>query len=166
MVVSPTTGRLTVVSSERGGERVRGGVAGAVGYLGEAEVAGTQVVSGESHAPLGEVLHRCLAESPLECSGESRSGEAAEVGEFGHSPRMARVGVDGAERWVETPIGRGLIPAWRLGAQPERSTYGLDQNDVEEPVEDCLLARCGSCQFAGQQADGIMQWVVFGVWQT
>jgi hypothetical protein len=50
-----------MVASERGGEGVRRGVAGAAGYLGEAEFAGAEVVSGEGHAPLGEVLHRCLA---------------------------------------------------------------------------------------------------------
>ena len=74
MLVSPAAGRLTMVASERGGERVRGGVAGAVGYLGEVEVAGAKVVSGEGHAPLGEVLHRRLAESLLERSGEGRAG--------------------------------------------------------------------------------------------
>ena len=133
-----------MVSSERGSERVHGGVAGAVGYLGEAEVAGAQMVSGEGHAPVGEILHRCLAESLLECSGEGRPGETAEASEFRHGPRMAGVGVDGAERRVQTLIGRGLIPARRLGAQPQRSTYGLYQNDVEEPIEDRLLAGCGS----------------------
>ncbi|MCU1493791.1 MAG: hypothetical protein JWO62_1555 [Acidimicrobiaceae bacterium] len=61
VVLSPAAGRLTMVASERGGEGVRRGVAGAAGYLGEAEFAGAEVVSGEGHAPLGEVLHRCLA---------------------------------------------------------------------------------------------------------
>ena len=39
MVLSPLAGRLTMVAPERGGEGVRGAVASAVGYLGEAEVA-------------------------------------------------------------------------------------------------------------------------------
>jgi len=40
VVLSPAARRLTMVASERGGEGVRGGVAGAAGYMGEAEVAG------------------------------------------------------------------------------------------------------------------------------
>ena len=103
-----------MVSSERGSERVNGGVADTVGYLGEAEVAGAQVVSGEGHAPLGEILHRCLAQSVLECPGERRPGETAEASEFGHGPGMAGFGVDGAERRVQALIRRGLIPAWSL----------------------------------------------------
>ena len=41
----------------------------------------------------------------------------------------------------------------------------MDQDDVEEPVEDGLLAGCRGRQFAREQADGIVQWVVFGVRQ-
>jgi len=40
VVLPPATGRLTMMASECGGESVRRGVAGAVGYLGEAQVAG------------------------------------------------------------------------------------------------------------------------------
>jgi hypothetical protein len=41
----------------------------------------------------------------------------------------------------------------------------MDQDDVEEPVEDRLLAGLRGRQFAGEQADGIVQWVVIGVGQ-
>ncbi len=142
VLVSPSARRFAVVASERGGERVRGGVAGAAGYLGEVEVAGAKVVSGEGHSPLSEVLHRRLAESLLECSGEGRPGETAQGSEFSHSPRMGGVSVDGAERCVEARVTRGLVPAWGLGALAERGTYGVDQDNVEEPVEDGLLAGC------------------------
>ncbi len=131
-----------MVAPERGGERVRGGVAGAAGYLGEVEVAGAKVVSGEGHSPLSEVLHRRLPESLLERSGEGRPGETAEGSEFSHRPRMGGISVDGAEGWVEAGVTRGLVPAWGLGALAERSTYGVDQDNVEEPVEDGLLAGC------------------------
>ena len=100
------------------------------------------MVPGEGHAPLGEVLHRRLAESVLECSGEGRPGETAQGSEFGNGPWMGGVGVDGSERWVQARICRGLVPARCLGALSERGTYGVDQDDVEEPVEDRLLAGC------------------------
>jgi hypothetical protein len=41
----------------------------------------------------------------------------------------------------------------------------VDQDDVEEPVEDRLLAGCRARQFAGQHADGIVQRVGIGVGQ-
>jgi hypothetical protein len=41
----------------------------------------------------------------------------------------------------------------------------VDQDDVEEPVEDRLLAGCRGRQFAGEQADGVVQWVVIDVGQ-
>ena len=142
MVLSPSAGRLTMVAAERGGEGVGGAVAGAAGYLGEAEVARAQMISGEGHPPLGEVVNRRLAEGLLECPGEGRPGETAEGSESGNGPWVAGVGVDGAERGVQARICRGLIPAWRLGALAERGAYGVDQDDVEEPVEDSLLAGC------------------------
>ena len=120
VALSPAAGWLTVVASERGGEGVRGGVAGTPCYLGEAEVGGAEMVSGEGHAPLGEVLHRGLTEGVLECSGEGGSGETAEGGEFGNGPWMGRVGMDGSEGWVQARIRRSLIPALRVGALAER----------------------------------------------
>jgi hypothetical protein len=59
-----------VVASERRGECVRRRVAAADGYLGKAEIAEAEMVPGEGHAPLGEVLHRCLGECALEGAGE------------------------------------------------------------------------------------------------
>jgi hypothetical protein len=41
----------------------------------------------------------------------------------------------------------------------------VDQDDVEKPVEDRLLAGCRRRQFAREQADGVMQWVVVGMWE-
>jgi hypothetical protein len=41
----------------------------------------------------------------------------------------------------------------------------VDQDDVEEPVEHRLLARCRGRQFAGEQADGVVKRVVVGMWQ-
>ena len=41
----------------------------------------------------------------------------------------------------------------------------MDQDDVEEPVEDCLLTGCRGRELPGEQADGIVQWVVIGVSQ-
>ncbi len=140
VLLSPSAGRFTMVAPERGGERVRGAVAGAAGDLGEVQGAGAKLVARQGHSPLSEVLHRCLAESLLECSGEGRPGETAEGGEFSHGPRMGGVSVDGAECWAEARVCRGLVPPWGLGALAERSTYGVDQDNVEEPVEDGLLA--------------------------
>jgi hypothetical protein len=59
-----------MVPSKRRGESVRRGVPGEAGYLSEADITATQMVSGEGHAPVGEVLHRRLTESGLECSRE------------------------------------------------------------------------------------------------
>jgi AcrR family transcriptional regulator len=58
----PLARRLSVVPAERRGEGVRRGVAGAVGDLGEGQLAGPQVVAGEGHPPVGQVLHGRLAE--------------------------------------------------------------------------------------------------------
>src|ERR1700733_10371302 len=124
--VSPSAGRFTMVAPERGGERVRRGVAGAVGYLREVEVTGAQMVSSEGHSPLSEVLHRRLVEGLLECPGECRPGETAERGEFGHRPCAGGVSVDGSQRSVEAGVCRGVIPAWPFRVLAERSPYGVD----------------------------------------
>jgi hypothetical protein len=58
----PLAWRLSVVPTERRGEGVRRGVAGPAGDLGEGQLAGPQVVAGEGHPPVGEVLHGRLAE--------------------------------------------------------------------------------------------------------
>jgi hypothetical protein len=58
----PLARRLSVVPAERRGEGMRRGVAGPVGDLGDGQLAGPQVVAGEGHPPVGEVLHWRLAE--------------------------------------------------------------------------------------------------------
>ena len=70
MVSAPLPWRLAMVPPERRGESVRRGVPGEVGYLTEAEITATQVVSGESHAPIGQVLHWRLTKGRSECSRE------------------------------------------------------------------------------------------------
>ena len=52
---------LAVVPAERGGEGVRRCVAGPAGDLGDGQLAGPQVVAGEGHPPVGQVLHGRLA---------------------------------------------------------------------------------------------------------
>jgi hypothetical protein len=41
----------------------------------------------------------------------------------------------------------------------------MDQDDVEEPVEDCLLTGFWGRKFAGQKCDGVAQWVVIDAGQ-
>src|SRR5580692_5394870 len=106
------------------------------------------MVSSEGHSPFSEVLHWCLAEGLLECSGEGRSGETAEGSQCGHRPWAGGLSMDGAQRRVEARVRGGAIPAWPLLALAERSSYGLDQDDVEEPVEDGLLTGCRGRKFA------------------
>ena len=48
----PLARRLSVVPAERRGEGVRRGVTGPAGDLGEGQLAGPQVVSGEGHPPV------------------------------------------------------------------------------------------------------------------
>ena len=108
-----------MMASECGGKRIGGGVAGAAGYLGQAEVPGPQVVSGESHPPLRQVLHWRLTESVLECSSERRSGKTAERGEVTNGPGVAGVGVDRSESELKSGIFRGVIPARRVSVLPE-----------------------------------------------
>ena len=147
-VSPPTAGGLPVVASKRRGERVRGGVAGAVGNLRKGQLAGAQVVPGEGHAPLGEVPHRRLAESVLKGSREGRSRKAAEGGELGHRPPMGRVGVHGAKGHAEAGVGSGSIPARRPGALAKRRADGVDQDDIKQPVQHCLLPWLRGRQFA------------------
>jgi AcrR family transcriptional regulator len=58
----PLAWGLSVVSAEGRCEGVRRGVTGAAGDLGEGQLAGPQVVAGEGHPPVGQVLHGRLAE--------------------------------------------------------------------------------------------------------
>jgi hypothetical protein len=137
-----------VVASKRRGERVWGGVADAVGDLREGQLACAQVVPGEGHAPLGEVLHRRLAESVLKGSRKGRSRKAAEGGELGHRPPVCSVGVYGAKSHAEAGVGRGSIPARRTDALAKRRADGVNQHHVEEPVQHCLLPWLGARQLA------------------
>jgi hypothetical protein len=41
----------------------------------------------------------------------------------------------------------------------------VDQDDVEKPVEDCLLTGFWGRKFAGEQADGVVQRVIIDVGQ-
>src|SRR5260370_2748142 len=68
---APLAGRASVVTAERRGKGVRRGVAGARGDLRERQFAGAQVISGQRHAPVGQVLHGCLTECLLKASRES-----------------------------------------------------------------------------------------------
>jgi hypothetical protein len=148
LVSSPTAGGLSVMASKRRGERVRGGVAGAVGDLREGQLAEAQVVPGEGHAPLGEVLHRRLAESVLKGSRKGRSRKAAEGGELGDRPPVGRVGVYGAKSHAQAGVGGGSIPARCTGALAKRGADGVNQDDVEQPVQHGLLPWLRGCQFA------------------
>jgi hypothetical protein len=135
-----------VVASERRGERVRGGVAGALGDLREGKLAGAQAVPGEGHAPLGEVLHRRLAETVLKGSREGCSRKAAEGGELGHRPPVSGVGVYGAKSHAEAGVGGGSIPARRTGALAKRRADCVNQDHVEQPVQHGLLTWLGARQ--------------------
>lgn len=67
MILSPAAGRLTVVSSERGGEGVRGGVPSAAGYLGEAQSskrASTGSPTGTTSSTSSPVMSSSTTSSP------------------------------------------------------------------------------------------------------
>lgn len=137
-----------MVALKRRGERVRGGVTDLVGDLREGQLAGAEVVPGESHAPLGQILHGRLTESLLKGSREGRSRKAAEGGELGYRPPAGRVGVHGTKRSGQAGVGRGLIPARRTGALAKRRADGVDEDDIEQPIQHCLLPGLRSRQFA------------------
>ena len=118
------------------------------------------MVTGEGHAPLGEVLHRRLAESVLKGSREGRSRKAAEGGELGHRPPVGRVGVHGAKGHAKARVGSRSIPAWRSGALAKRRADGVDQDDIEQPVQHCLLPWLRGRQFAREQPDDVVERVM------
>jgi hypothetical protein len=66
----PGPGRGAVVAAEGSRERVRRAISDRGGDVREAEFAGAQVVAGESHPPLREVLQRGLPERVPEDSRE------------------------------------------------------------------------------------------------
>jgi hypothetical protein len=55
LILSPAAGRLTMVVSERGGEGVRGGVAGAAGYREMLQILTETIASGRGSRPNGGV---------------------------------------------------------------------------------------------------------------
>ena len=63
-----------MLTSKCGSKGIRGHVSSAVGDLSEAEFPRAQMVAGEGHTPVGQVLHRCLAQRLLKCSGKGRTG--------------------------------------------------------------------------------------------
>ncbi|HEX2744903.1 MAG TPA: hypothetical protein VHN16_10940, partial [Streptosporangiaceae bacterium] len=72
----PGPGRDAVVAAEGGRERVRRAISDRGGDVREAEFAGAQVVAGEGHPPLREVLQRGLPERAPEDSRECGPGQA------------------------------------------------------------------------------------------
>src|SRR5512133_1678693 len=86
LLPAPESGGVLVVAVEGRGECVGRAVAGEFGDLGEGQVAGPQVVAGESHAPVGQVLHRGLTEGPRKNAREGRPGQSTDGGELGHRP--------------------------------------------------------------------------------
>src|SRR5580693_622379 len=111
--LSPGAGRVSVVAAEGRRERERGTVPGGVGDLGQAEIAGAQVVAGEGHPPFGQVLHGGLAERLAEGPCEGGSGQAADRGEFGNGPRAGRVLVHGLKRRAQPRVRGRSVPARR-----------------------------------------------------
>src|ERR1700728_1712082 len=87
---SPRSWWLAVVASERGRESVRRSIADCAGDVRHGEIAVAQVVAGEGHSPVGQVLHGSLAEGAAKGPGEGCSGQAADRGEFGDRPGIAK----------------------------------------------------------------------------
>jgi hypothetical protein len=71
LLLAPLTGRASMVTAERRGEGVGRGIAGARRDLRERQFAGAQVIPGQCHAPVGQVLDGCLTECLLKASRES-----------------------------------------------------------------------------------------------
>lgn len=67
----PGSGRAPVMAPEGGGERIGRAVAGQVGDLGQVHIAVAQVVAGQGHPPIRQILHGSLAERVAERPCES-----------------------------------------------------------------------------------------------
>src|ERR1700683_2997073 len=63
----------SVVAAECRREGVRRGINGTCADLRERQLACTQMISGQGHAPLGQVLHRRLTQRELKDPGERRA---------------------------------------------------------------------------------------------
>jgi hypothetical protein len=162
LLLVPQPGWLAVVAAEGGGEGVGRCVADTAGDLRKRGLARAQVISRERHAPAGQVLHRGLAERSLEAPREGRPGQPADGCQFGDRPRAGGIVVDGVQGRAQPGIGRGLEPARGTAARPEAGADGEDQENVEEPVEDGLLAGLRGGQFPRQHRDDVVQGIADG----
>jgi len=113
------------------------------------ELASQQVVASQREPPVGQVLHRRLAERTCEVAGERRTRLAlrcASSGTVTHAPAR-RAWLGGA---AESRIRRRVIPTWRRRAL---------SNDARMPMKGARravgrarsAAGCGVAQFAGDQ---------------
>ena len=162
LLLAPQPGRLAVAAAESRGEGIGRCVAGTFSDLRERRLTGAQVISRQRHAPVGQILHRGLAECALEASREGRPRQPADGCQFRDRPRVGGIVVDGLQSRSQSRIGRSLEPARGTAARPEARADSEDQENVEEPVEYGLLAGLRGGQFPRQYSDDIVHGIADG----
>jgi hypothetical protein len=153
---------LAVVAAERRGERVGRCVAGAFRHLRERRLTGAQVIARERHAQVGQVLQRGLPQRSLEAPRAGGPREPADGCQLRDRPRVRGLLVDGLQRRTQARVGRRLEPPGGVAALPEARADGEDEKDVEEAVEDGLLAGLCGGELLRQHSDDIAQGVADG----
>jgi AraC-like DNA-binding protein len=98
-------------------------------------------VGGECDPPAREERHRWLADQIVEAAGEGRARDARRLRQRRHRPRLRRAVVQQPQGGPDDGIGVRAVPGGRIRLRPrEPRAQDRDQQQVEEPVEDRLLA--------------------------
>jgi len=145
------------VAAEGRGERVWRLIASASSDLVQRGPAGEEEVARQGHAPIGQILHRCLAEDSRKDPRERGAAHAADRSQLGHRPLMGRVVVDGFQRSLQARVPQRVVPARRGVALPKSGADRQNQDHVKEPVEDDLLTGGVGTQFVGKRRDRVVQ---------
>ena len=139
---------------EGGAQRVRGAVADGTGDRGDGLGRVQDEVGGQRHPPLGEELHRRLAHHVGETPGQRGPGHPRLPGQRADRPRLGRAFLQQPDRLRHHRVAPGTVPAGRGLFRPaEVGTHGVDQQQVEEPVEDRVLTYVVAQHLGGEQAE-------------
>ena len=139
---------------ERGAERVRRAVADGAGHRADGLPRVEDEVGGQGQPPLGEELHRRLADDLGEAPGQGGPGHPGLVRQRADGPGLGRAFLQQPHGLADHGIALGPVPAGRglLGAG-EVGAHRVDQQQVEQPVQDGVLADLVPQHLGGEQAE-------------
>ncbi len=113
-----------------------------------------QQIGRQRQAPARQITGRPLADDLCETAGQRRPGDAHPDGQLIHRPPVRRIPVQQPQCRADHRIALGPVPGRGIGAGLRRPRpQHADQQQVQQPVQDHLLAQLLTADLRGEQGD-------------